>query len=142
LAPILARTLFHNPAAVSIFAHRAAQRGAIESLLRGTGSSIDPSGVELYERLFRKRGHLEGAVALMSHWDLVALQRELPRVQAPVALIVGDRDRAVPPAAAETIRRSVRHVRIMKAQGLGHLAHEEAPALVSGMILAALEQAR
>jgi magnesium chelatase accessory protein len=78
----------------------------------------------------------------MSHWDLVALQRELPRLQVPVALIVGDRDRAVPPAAAETIRRSVRHVRIMKAQGLGHLAHEEAPALVSGMILAALKQAR
>jgi magnesium chelatase accessory protein len=119
----------------------AAQRGAIEDLLKSTGSSLDAAGVELYERLFRTKGHLEGAIALMSHWDLVALQRDLPRLQAPIALIVGDRDRAVPPAAAGSLQRLVKHARILKAGGLGHLAHEEAPELISDMVLAAMDQA-
>ena len=139
-APMLARTLFYNPATLGLFAHRASKRGAIEDLLRGTGSSLDERGVSLYERLFRTRGHLEGTVALMSYWDLNALQRELSRLQTPMTLIVGDKDRAVRPDTAQAVQRVVKHARIVTARGNGHLAHEEAPAQVAAMVLAALHQ--
>ncbi len=140
-APMLARTLFYNPATLGLFAYRAGKRGAIKDLLRGTGSTLDEEGVSLYERLFRTRGHLEGTVALMSYWDLNALQRELPELKTPLTLIVGDRDRAVSPDTAMTVQRVVKHARIVTARGYGHLAHEEAPQQVAGMILAALHQA-
>lgn len=137
-APMLARTLFYNPATLSLFAARAGKRGAIEDLLRGTGSSLDETGLSLYERLFRTRGHLEGTVALMSYWDLNALQRELPKLRTPLTLIVGDRDRAVKPDTAFALQRLIKHARIATARGYGHLAHEEAPVQVTDMILAAL----
>jgi magnesium chelatase accessory protein len=140
LAPMLARTLFYNPATLRLIAHRASQRGAVEDLLRGTGSSLDAAGVALYERLFRNRGHVEGTVALMSHWDLNALQRELPRLKTPLTLVVGDSDRAVRPYTAVTVQQRVKHARIATAKGFGHLAHEEAPALVVELIDAALHQ--
>jgi len=142
LAPMLARMLFYNSATLGLFAYRAGQRGAIEGLLRGTGSSLDATGLALYERLFRKRGHLEGTVALMSHWDLNALQRELPKLRTPLTLVVGDKDRAVRPGDAVTVEGLVRHGRIATAKGYGHLVHEEAPALVVEMIHSALHETR
>ncbi|MDP3491848.1 MAG: alpha/beta fold hydrolase [Hyphomonadaceae bacterium] len=140
LAPMLARMLFYNPATLGLFAYRAGQRGAIKDLLHGTGSSLDAIGLALYERLFRNRAHLEGTVALMSHWGLNALQRELPKLKTPLTLIVGDKDRAVRPDEALTVQVRVKHARIATAKGYGHLAHEEAPALITDLIHAALHQ--
>jgi magnesium chelatase accessory protein len=139
-ARLLARTLFYNPAAIGIFSHRAAQSGAVDDLLRGTGSSIDAAGVALYERLFRTKSHLEGTIALMSHWDLDALYRNLPTLTTPLTLIVGDRDRAVPPSNAAAIRRVVPHARVITVPRLGHLAHEEAPSTVADAILTSLSR--
>ena len=140
-APMLARTLFYNPFSLSLFAYRASRPGAIADLMRSTGSTLDARGIELYERLFRSKGHLEGTVALMAHWDLVALRKELPHLHAPLTLIVGDKDRAVPPDAALDVQLLVRHARVATAPGLGHLAHEEDPAAVAALILSALQQA-
>ena len=138
-APVLARTLFYNPFSLGLFAHRASRPGAVADLLRNTGSTLDARGVSLYERLFRSAGHLESTVALMAHWDLTALKRELPRLRAPLSLIVGDKDRAVPPDAAYQVQRLVKQARIAVAPGLGHLAHEEDPETVSALILSALQ---
>ena len=140
-APTLARALFYNPFSLGVFAYRASRPGAIAELMRSTGSALDARGLELYERLFRNKGHLEGTVALMAHWDLVTLKRDLPQLHAPLTLIVGDKDRAVPPDAALDVQLLVRHARVVTAPGLGHLAHEEDPAAVAALILSALQAA-
>lgn len=141
-APVLTRAFFYNPIAIRMFAHRAAQPGAIADLMRGTGSSIDPAGLEFYARLFRTTGHLEATIALMAHWDLFALKAALPDLRSPLTLIVGDRDRAVPPNTASAVRQLVTHAHILTAPGLGHLAHEEDAQTIAGFILSALQQAR
>jgi magnesium chelatase accessory protein len=141
-APMLARTLFDNPFSIGMFSYRAAQPGAIGELMRSTGSSLDERGLDLYARLFRTRAHLEGTIGLMAHWDLHALRRDLVNLRAPLTLIVGQRDRAVPPSSSETVRALVKHARVETAPGLGHLAHEESPELLAGMILGALQQGR
>lgn len=140
-APTLAKTLFYNPVALELFLWRASRPGAIYDLLRGTGSTLDARGVELYARLFRRRRHLESTVALMAHWDLLALKRDLPRLQAPVSLIVAENDRAIPPESAYDVQRLVPQARVSRVSALGHLAHEESPELVAGRILEALGEA-
>lgn len=141
IAPLLARTLFYNPLSLGLFAHRAEQRNAISDLIRSTGSTLDERGLDFYGRLFRSRDHLKATVALMAHWDLETLRRDLPRLASPLTLIVGTRDRAVPPTTADSVVRLAKRARIVLAPGLGHLAHEEAPGVVVDMILAALRHA-
>lgn len=138
IAPFLARTLFYNPFSLGLFSFRAAQPNAIADLMRSTGSSLDNRGLDLYERLFRSPDHLKATVALMAHWDLETLRRELPKLRSALTLIVGAKDRAVPPSAADSVARLVGHARVVRAPGLGHLAHEEAPEAVTDLILAAL----
>lgn len=138
-APFLARALFYNPFSLGLFAHRAARPGAVAELLRGTGSRLDPRGLQFYERLFRCKGHLAATVALMAHWDLIGLKRSLPSLRAPLALLVGDKDRAVPPNAAHEVRHLVKQARIVSLPGLGHLAHEEDPAGTAALISRAVQ---
>ena len=139
-APSLARILFANPISLSLFAHRAAQPGAIARLLQRTGSTIDAAGLDFYERLFRTRGHLEGAIGLMAHWDLTALVRDLPKLNVPLILVAAENDRAIPVSAARTVEALVPGARVILVPALGHLAHEEAPAAFADLIFAALQQ--
>jgi magnesium chelatase accessory protein len=138
-APLMAQTLFFNPIALGLFSFRAAMPGAIADLIASTGSSLDARGLEFYERLFRKRGHLEGAIGLMAHWDLTALKEALPKLRTPLTLIVGDKDKALPPSAAYSVQTLVRHAKVVTTHG-GHLVHEEAPDAVAALILGALQQ--
>ncbi|MBL8559084.1 MAG: alpha/beta fold hydrolase [Hyphomonadaceae bacterium] len=140
-APHLAKTLFFNPVTLSLFLRRASRPGAIKDLMRSTGSSLDTRGVDLYARLFRSRSHLEATVALMAHWDLVALKRDLPRLRGPLSLIVAERDRAIPPDSAHVVRRLAPQARIVRVPALGHLAHEESPELLAGLIQEAADRA-
>ena len=47
---------------------------------------------------------------------------------------IGGADRTVPPADARRLRTMLPGLRIIPLPGLGHLAHEEAPAQVAGLI--------
>jgi magnesium chelatase accessory protein len=72
---------------------------------------------------------------MMGSWDLRALRRALPQLNANLTLIVGDRDMAVPPPVAEDVRASLPAAQIVTLPGLGHLAHEERPDLVARVIV-------
>ena len=100
--PSLAKALFLNPFAPRYFAW-SADRAAVARLLAGTGSTLDARGVDLYARLMRNPAHVEGALAMMAHWDLHALNRDLPRLATPLALIVAANDRTVRPQGARNI---------------------------------------
>jgi magnesium chelatase accessory protein len=126
----LAKLLALNPLVPQAFAWSAMQRWVVERLLRGTGSSIDATGVALYQQLVSTPAHAAAALAMMANWDLEALGQALPGLDVPLALIVGARDLAVPPSHADELRAIVTRVDVRVLDGLGHLAHEEAPARV------------
>jgi len=130
-----ARLLVGLPFVPKLFAWRAANRAVAERLLRDTGSRIDARGVDLYARLFRRAGHLSGALRMMANWDLRPLLRDLPRLRADLLLVVGANDRTIAPDKAHRIRDILPHARIAALPGLGHLAHEERPDLVATLLL-------
>ncbi|MCX7891323.1 MAG: alpha/beta fold hydrolase [Burkholderiales bacterium] len=131
----MARLLAATPLVPRVFAWRAADGGAVARLVAGTGSRLDREGIELYGRLIRRPGHVAGALAMMANWDLRPLVHDLPRLTVPLALIVAENDRTVPPAESRRVQRLVPAARLESLHGLGHLAHEERPEEVAALIV-------
>ncbi|GJD48072.1 4,5:9,10-diseco-3-hydroxy-5,9, 17-trioxoandrosta-1(10),2-diene-4-oate hydrolase [Methylobacterium crusticola] len=131
--PSMARMLFLNPVTPRVFAW-SADRAAVERLITGTGSTLDRRGLDLYRRLFQRASHVAGALAMMANWNLDALDRDLPRLAVPALLIVGEADRAIAPETARDVARRLPRARVERVGALGHLAHEERPDLVAGLI--------
>lgn len=123
----LAKLLAWTGLVPQLFAWRAADRAVIERLLRDTGSTLDPAGVELYAGLARRPGHVAGAFGMMANWDLHPLERDLPRLAPRLVLVVGGNDRTIPPSEARRVRALVPGAEIVRLGRLGHLAHEERP---------------
>jgi magnesium chelatase accessory protein len=117
------------------FARRASDPAVLKRLLDATGSRLDARGSELYGRLVRSPAHAAGALSMMANWDLPALEADLPSLRVPLQLIVGESDRTVPPAQAQRVRLRVPSATLVRLAGLGHLAHEEAPQRVAGVVL-------
>jgi magnesium chelatase accessory protein len=131
----LAKVMAGLPGLPSLFAWHAADRAVVERLLRDTGSTIDATGVALYARLAAKPRHAAAALAMMAHWDLEPLVRDLPRLQAALLLVVGANDRTIAPADATRVRHLLPDATLVTLPGLGHLAHEERPAEVVAPVL-------
>jgi magnesium chelatase accessory protein len=132
----LARLLVRLPLVPQVFAWRAADPSVVSRLIRDTGSVLDPAGLRLYRRLVTSPRHAAAALGMMANWDVRPVTRELPRLAPALLLIVGGNDRAVPPEAAERVRRMVPGSRVVAMEGLGHLAHEEQPAATASRIVA------
>jgi len=122
--------------APQLLARLAGDQTAIDRLLASTGSTIDQTGRQGYARLVRSPGHIAGALAMMANWDLEALARDLPRLETRLLLLAGANDLTVPPGQAVRVSRLVRGAALDLLPGLGHLAHEEQPALVADRITA------
>ena len=97
------------------------------ALAAGMGTKLDPRGLDLYVRLMSNAAHCGGALEMMANWDLSRMPDELARIACPTLLIVGANDRAIRPEDARKVAGRTPKARIEKLQGLGHLAHEEAP---------------
>lgn len=132
----MAKMLAAIPAVPALFARRASDPAMVKKLLDSTGSRLDQAGAEFYRRLASHPGHVGGALSMMANWDLRPLERDLPRLAVPLTLVVGGKDGTIPPADAERIKSLVPSATIMTLPGLGHLAHEERPAELAGVILA------
>ena len=142
LFPTMAKLLFVNPFAPHIFAKIARGPGEVARfMLRSTGSKIDAAGIDGYAKLFGKPGHIAGTIAMMASWDLEPLKRDLPGLSSPLLLIHGDGDTAIPLAKAREAAALVPGARLEVLNGLGHLAHEEAPERVAEMITVFVEGA-
>lgn len=130
-----ARLMVGLPFVSKLCAWRASKQEVAAKLLRDTGSDIGPRGVELYTRLFSYPGHIRAALMMMAQWELRPLLRDLPRLTPSLFLLVGSRDRAVPPMQARRIQAILPTARIITLEGLGHLAHEEAPQRVADTLM-------
>ncbi len=140
LFPPIAKLLFLNPLAPRLFAW-SADRATVGRLLRGTGSTIDAQGLDLYTRLFGNAAHVEAVLAMMANWNLDQLGRDIGRLDMPVALIAAAGDKAVPPETAQAILPRLRKGGIERLRGVGHLAHEEQPARIADLVLGIARQA-
>ncbi len=138
LFPLMARALFLNPLTPRVFA-TLAEPGRVTRLIRQTGSNLDEAGVGLYQRLLRSPSHVAGALGMMANWNLEPLNRDLRRLDPELLLIVGESDLAIPPVTADKVCRLVPKAKVQRLPGLGHLAHEEDPETVAGMILDAVK---
>lgn len=130
----MARLFAANGLAAQVFAWRGRDRRAVERLIGSTGSRLDARAVELYARLVADPGHVGSVLAMMANWDLRGLRRELPRLACRLLLVVGTADRTVRPREAERVCALLPAARVVRLEGLGHLAHEEAPARVAQLI--------
>ncbi|TVQ33813.1 MAG: alpha/beta fold hydrolase [Geminicoccaceae bacterium] len=133
IASPLAKLLFVNPLVPRFFAWQT-DRKAAERLIGGTGSKLSPEGVELYARLARRPAHFGAALGMMASWNLRGLEEQLPLLEAPLVLVVGQEDAAIDPKEAERIQRAMPAARLVRLEGLGHLAHEEDPGRVAALI--------
>jgi magnesium chelatase accessory protein len=123
----LAKLLAANSLVPRLFSWRAGDPAVTERLLRGTGSKIDQESMACYGELMRHSSHATAALKMMAHWNLSALQQDLPRLKTPLHLIVGGNDRTVPASEADRVKALLPQTVITRLPGLGHLAHEEAP---------------
>lgn len=136
--PALARLLAWNPLVPPLAAWRARDLTAVRRLIAATGSTLNEDAVARYGHWLRQPTHLAGVLSMMADWDLAGLQRDLPRLQQPLTLVVGERDAVVPPAQAARLRRP--GVQVQRLDGLGHLMHEEDPPRLAALLLADLDQ--
>ena len=130
----LARMMARNPVIPWFVSAQAANGRLVDRLLDDTGSRIDARGVELYRRLVGDRRHVAAALRMMASWDLAPMEAGLRRLQTPLHLVVGARDRTISPDQAYEIRRLQPAADVTRLAGLGHLAHEERPDLVASFI--------
>lgn len=130
----LARLLAANPLVPRLFSWRARDRAMVERLVASTGSALGPTGVELYGRLIGNRRHVAATLGMMARWDLRPLQRDLPKLRTPLALIVGSNDRTVAPEESRRVQALLPGATVLALPGLGHLAHEEQPQEVAKLL--------
>jgi len=142
VAPALARLMSRSALVPRLAAWRARDAAAVQRLIHSTGSRIDARGLAAYARLLRSPSHLAGALAMMAGWDLQALPPQLPGLPLPVWLLHGSADRTVPAAESQRLAERLPQARLVMLPGLGHLAHEEAPAQVAGWLQQAWAEVR
>lgn len=135
IPPTLARLLFANPLVVGLTARRGAGRAAVARLLEGTGSHIDPRGLDLYARLFGSPRHVRAALGMMAAWRLEPLVRDLPHLKPRLVLIVSGGDLAVPAEQAFEVRAKLPSAEVHFLRGLGHLAHEESARAIAPILI-------
>lgn len=126
----VAKLLVSAPAIPNLLSWRAENIDRVERILRGTGSRIDATGLELYARLFRNPEHVAGALGMMANWELRSLVYDLPQLRTQLFLIAGSNDTAIPPQQIFKVKDLLPSATTTYLRGLGHLAHEEDPSTV------------
>jgi magnesium chelatase accessory protein len=129
-----AKLLAGLPMVPGWFARRAHNHRLVERLIRDTGSSPPAASVDCYQRLMCTPGHVAAALDMMANWDLDLLARQLSGLEAPLHLVACANDRTVPPVDAERLARLLRVAHLHRVPALGHLGHEENPALFDALV--------
>lgn len=131
----MAKALSATPFAATLFAATASSPRAVARLIGSTGSRLEARGLEFYRRLISDSGHVDATLAMMARWELEPLLAAAPALAAPARFFAGLSDGAVPPDGARRLARRIgAHAGLREFPGLGHLMHEEAPALFADAI--------
>lgn len=136
-----AKILARIPLVPRLFARRAFDRSMIESMLADTGSKLDRKGTDLYWRLAQSPDHIAAAFGMMAEWDLPCLEKRLHRLKTPLVLLAAAGDKTILPSDAVRVRALLPETIVVPIADLGHLAHEENPELIAGIVFEAAERA-
>jgi pimeloyl-ACP methyl ester carboxylesterase len=131
----LARVLAGSAMVPRLVARFARTKGMVERMIADTGSSLEPDGIELYRGLVCSPGHVAAALAMMAGWRLERLAAELPRLTPRLLLVAGSNDKTIASTDAERVQAMVPAARSVIMPNLGHLAHEERPQDVAGLMI-------
>ncbi len=113
----------------------------LSGLLANTGSKLDARGTELYGRLARNPGQVAAALGMMANWDLETMEPDLPKLKPRVVLIASGLDRMIKAESSFKLKDRLPNAEVIYLRDLGHLAHEERPAEIVGLIFAQAVQA-
>jgi magnesium chelatase accessory protein len=108
-------------------------------VLTSTGSALDAEGVALYGTIAQRPGHVASVLSMMANWDVEPLFNALFRLEAPLLLLAGARDRAVPVEQQRLFAARAPRGRVVIVERAGHLLHEERPQEVARHILDELQ---
>ena len=134
LFPVMAKALAMTPWVARLFTASTSRPQSVTRLIEGTGSKLPEEELRWYRALIGDERHVDGTLAMMAQWDLNPLLRALPHHKAHVLLVVGDRDKAVPPSTSVDVAAKMPQATSLSLPGLGHLAHEEdAPAVLKAI---------
>jgi magnesium chelatase accessory protein len=133
LFPMMAKLMALNPFIPALVSMGAAPEKA-QRLIEGTGSVLDADGYALYARLLGDRAHVNGTLQMMARWDLGPLLNDLPEITTPTRFVTGLKDRAVAPDVADTAAARMNDAQVIHLEDLGHLAHEEDPERLAGVV--------
>lgn len=134
VAPAVARMASRSALLPDWVTRHAAQPRALGHLIASTGSRLDDAGVAHYRDLLRQPDHVRGVLDMLAHWRLEDLQARLPQLRLPLWLAAGLGDRTLAPVRSLELARRLKGARFVPLPGLGHLAHEEAPDEVVGLL--------
>lgn len=136
--PLMAKALAMMPGVASLFTASNGNPRSVQRLIDGTGSKLPPDDLRHYGALVSDRGHVNATLQMMAQWDLGLLLSRLPETDVHGLLIASTGDRAVPAQTSRDIAAQLPYLEYAELEGLGHLAHEEAPDAVARLILAYL----
>lgn len=134
VAPMTAKAIAFGGVASYLVSRNASSFARVRNLVKSIGSDPDHIDIAPYSILLQNRGHIQGALRMMAHWDLSTILRDCRGLTVPTVFIAGDSDQAVPPSVSEDAARQVQHGIYLELPGLGHLAHEEAPDTVAQIV--------
>ena len=137
--PAFAKAIALNPLTIFALASGGGDKARIEKLMAGTGSKLDARSLDLYARLFATPGHVAGVMGMMARWELGKLAPRLAQLTVKTTFIVGSNDLTISPEVSADVAKVVPSAKLVRLEGLGHLAHEEDPQGVARAVFAALE---
>ncbi|GAA5075956.1 alpha/beta fold hydrolase [Roseibacterium beibuensis] len=139
LFPIMARVMALNP--LTGFLLSSGSPSQVRGLIGATGTELDDEALAHYQRLIKRRSHVDGTMAMMAQWSLDELSRSLGQIQCPTLFVHGEDDQAVSVTVAERAARAMPHAKLHVLSDVGHIAQEEAPEAVAREILTFAEPA-
>lgn len=130
--PTLAKLAAWTPFLDHAIASRARKTSEVARLIEGTGSRLTGPEMARYQGLMARPSHVRAVLEMMAGWRLDGLLSAWQRSGIELDVLVGDRDRAVPP---ERTREALAGcAEVVTEPHLGHLAHEEAPQVVAAWV--------
>ena len=116
-------------------------RSMIESSVRnvyGDPSKVTPELVDRYQELTLRSGNRSALVERFRQSPSGEFTAQIPQVRQPTLILWGAQDRLIPPDNALRFQRDIAGSHLVMFDALGHVPHEEAPALTVAAVQAFL----
>ena len=131
----LAKVLAGNPIVPRLFSWQAGRDRPVRQLLKATGSTVNQEMIDCYTQLVANPQHVSGALMMMANWDLLSFEKKLIELKTPLCLIACSADKTVSPRQSSKVHQQLRLSSMLELiPNLGHLGHEENPALFDSLI--------